>query len=50
MQPASASQHPATAAPDPNKIDVAKLAERVYRLMQAEARQDRARGVQRAPE
>ena len=32
------------------KLDVVQLAERVYRLMCAEARLDRARGVQRVSE
>ena len=50
MPPESAPQQPATPAHDPAKIDVAQLAERVYRLLCAEARLDRARGVQRAPE
>ncbi len=50
MKPESASQQSAAPAHDPAKIDVVQLAERVYRLMRAEARLDRARGVQRAPE
>ena len=50
MGPESAPQKPASAAAGPQKIDVAKLAERVYQLMHAEAKLDRARGVQRAPE
>ena len=50
MEPKSASHPPATAMPGPQKIDLAKLADRVYQLMHAEAKLDRARGVQRAPE
>ncbi len=49
MAPNQGSHSPAPPGPDP-KIDVVQLAERVYRLMCAEARLDRARGVQRAPE
>ncbi len=48
MEPQSAQQ-PAPAAAGLPKIDVAKLAERVYQLMHAEAKLDRARGVQRTP-
>jgi hypothetical protein len=52
MPPPSHSQESSTGTHggDSNKVDVEALAERVYKLILAEARLDRARGIRRAAE